>query len=51
MFARRILGRGIECRPRLTRAERLSYALLKSREGQEVADQALFGEEEEMKEV
>ena len=51
MFARRVLERGLECRPRLTRNERLSYALLKSREGQDVADRALFGEDEEMEEV
>jgi len=52
MFAQRVLKRGLEFRPRLNRSDRLSYALLKSREGQEAADRALFGdEEEEMEEV
>ena len=51
MFARRHLKRGLDCRPRLSRSERISYALLVSREGKEAADKPLFGEEEDMKEV
>ena len=45
MFARRVLKRGLKCRPRLNQSDRIAYALLKSREGQEVADRALFGED------
>ena len=47
MFAQRVLKRGLKCTPRLSRSDRLAYALLKSREGQEVADSAMYGDDKE----
>ena len=46
MFAQRVLKRGLACAPRLNRSDRLAYALLVSREGQEAADRALYGGED-----
>ena len=44
VFAKAILKSGRKLKPVLNQHDRLSYALLKSREGREAADRALFGD-------
>lgn len=43
MFAKVLLKRRKRIKPRLSRSDRLNYALLVSREGKEAADRALYG--------
>ena len=45
LFAKRVLNRGMKCLPKLNKQERLLYALLKDRRGEEAAKKTVFGEE------